>query len=196
MTHYPTTTDELLLRSIREDDILAYEELYKRHWQLLYNTAYKRLKNQEQCKDTIQDVFTDLWQRRKQLVIQNAGAYLHTAVRFQIFKLITRGQQVHNFMGLLDVIVLSPDHADNHINEKEIRELVLLWADTLPRKRRKVFLLHYNQSLTTKEIALELKITQKTAQNHLKISLNDLKTHLSKVVPLLLTQALFHLMNR
>ena len=61
------------------------------------------------------------------------------------------------------------------MEEKELEELAQSWIDALPEKRRKIFLLHFRENLSTKEIAEKLGITQKTVQNQLGTASQDFK---------------------
>lgn len=170
------------MSAIMEDDSHAYEELYNRYWASLYNAAYKRLNDMDACKDLVQDVFADLWKRRKQVRIEDAAAYLHTSVRFQLFKLVARGGRTTHLSGLFESIASSSYSASSLLQEKELQELVEAWARTLPRKRRNIFLLHYRNEISTAEIANELGISRKTVQNQLNTSLHSLRKQLSRLL--------------
>ena len=164
-----------LLRLVAQDDIPAFEELYHRHWQSLFNAAYKRLKNADQCKDVVQDVFTDLWVRRGKVKIENLNAYLHAAIRFQVYKRIAEGKSSAAFLKPFDIITTSPFEAEKNIAEKELAELAKAWLDSLPGKRKEIFLLFFVEQLSTKEIADKLGISQKTVQNQLGTATKSLR---------------------
>lgn len=185
MVSYHSATDEQLLRYVGEGNARAFEELYNRYWSTLYNTAYKRVKNAELCKDIVQEVFADLWSRRKQVQIENPAAYLHVAVRFQLFKQISRGVRMPAFTGLFDLVAAPSFSPGDRLLEKELRELIEAWAETLPKKRRRIFLLHYNWSVSTREIARELGISRKTVQNQLNTSLQSLRKQLARFLTIL-----------
>lgn len=180
MSIYSSYTDSELLIEIKLDNSGAFTELYDRYWQLLYNSAYKRLQDESPCKDILQDVFKDIWLRRTSLEIENMSAYLHTAVRFQVLKLISRNKYVSHFIQPFENIIDISLKSDSIINEKEINILLKAWIDTLPQKRRKIFMMRYEERLSTKEIAQKLKISQKTVQNQLGNTLNSLRTRLSQ----------------
>ena len=175
-----------LLLSLKNGERSAFEEIFNRYWSSLFDAAYKRLKNKDQCKDIIQDVFADLWIRREKVRIENLEAYLHTAIRFQIFKLAARNKISPVFIELFESIASSPYHPDWALEEKELEELAQTWIDSLPEKRRIIFLLHFRENLSTKEIAEQLGITQKTVQNQLGTTSRDFKDQVIRSALILL----------
>ena len=169
-----------MLRLIAQDDIASFEQLYHRHWQSLFNAAYKRLKNIDQCKDIVQDVFTDLWLRRGKVEIENLDAYLHTAIRFQSYKRIAAGKTTAAFFEPFETISTSPFEAEKNVAEKELAELAKTWLASLPEKRKEIFLLHFVEHLSTQEIADRLNISQKTVQNQLGTAAKSLR---GRIIP-------------
>jgi RNA polymerase sigma factor (sigma-70 family) len=159
--------DEQLLSLLKDNNREAITLIYQKFWTSLYNAAYKRLKDPDLCKDAIQNVFTDLWFRRDTLEIKNLSAYLHTAVRFQVYKQAAKNQLTSELFTALEDTLLSPFQADSNLINDELSKMVELWIMALPEKRRKIFLMHYYDELSTKEIALQLNISQKTVQNQL-----------------------------
>ena len=75
---------------------------------------------------------------------------------------------------------------------KEFSQLIDLWIAALPAKRRKIFLLHYYDQLTTREIADQLHISQKTVQNQLNTATTYIKAHFSNMLMLAI---LLHWLN-
>lgn len=57
MAVYEKYTDKDLLDLLKDDDHAAYAEIYARYSKLLYIFAYKRLKNREDVKDLIHELF-------------------------------------------------------------------------------------------------------------------------------------------
>lgn len=167
-----------LLLALKNGERSAFEEIFNRYWSSLYDAAYKRLKDKSQCKDIIQDVFADLWTRREKVQIENLSAYLHTAIRFQVFKVASRNKISPVFIELYDSIASSPYHPGKELEEKELEELAQAWMDSLPEKRRMIFQLHFQENLSTNEIAEKLGITQKTVQNQLGTASRDFKDQL------------------
>ena len=176
--------DNYLLKLLKQDAKAAFDEIYNRYWSVLYNSAYQRTRNREQCKDAVQDVFIDLWQRRSESNIINLKAYLHQAVRFQIFKAIAKNPQHSDLSNGFQNLLLSPVNVDDLLREKEILRLLELWLRTLPEKRRQIFVLRYKEELSTKEIAEQLGISQNTVQAQLYTASESLRARFSQILTL------------
>ena len=177
-----------LLDRLCQGDREAFEVIYRKYVRELYQAAYKRLENREQSEDLVQDVFYRLWNRREQLRVDNLGAYLHTAVRYEILNYVTRRKAPESFYAPFEALLLeAPDTPENHLLAKELLELVYKYADTLPEKRKQVFLLHVKSKLSVEEIAEALNVSTKTVYNHLGTAMNGLRTHIAPAVLLLLS---------
>jgi RNA polymerase sigma-70 factor (ECF subfamily) len=193
VTAYIHYTDTKLLELLAQDDRMAFDTLYDRYWEILYHAAYKRLKDKEQCRDIIQDVFVDMWCRRGQVKISNPKAYLLTAVSFQVYKLVAREKAGPAFFELYETIAASSFGAEGNLIEKELLNYVKAWIEVLPEKKRKIFLLHTEDDLSTKEIADELSIPQKTVQNQLGATIQRLRLHIASFFMLLVLGLLLFL---
>ncbi len=171
--------DSELLTLLTQDDSEAFELLYRRYWHQLYDAAYQRLRNGQQAEDIVQDIFVTIWTRRANLHIENLQAYLHTAVRFRVFNYVERDLADKAYFEPFATIVDCHSAADEQLMNKEMIKLIRLYARTLPEKRRQIFLLHLSESLTTREIAEQLHIKQKTVQNQLGKALQGLRSHIA-----------------
>jgi RNA polymerase sigma-70 factor (family 1) len=175
-------TDSKLLDLMAHHDHSAFEGLYRRYWSQLYDAAFQRLKDHQQAEDIIQEVFVSLWTRRTELAIDNLPAYLHTAVRNRVLNYVVRNRAPESFYEPLAAILLESGSADSLLLQKELLELLQAYVESLPEKRKQVFVLHLYHHLSTKEIAEKLQISQKTVQNQLRTAMTELKT---KITPLL-----------
>src|ERR1700753_2205676 len=88
MSVYHELSDFELTSMIRQDDHLAYRELYYRYTEVLYSHAYARLQDREEARDVVQEVFSKLWIKRSSIEFQvNIAGYLYTAVRNRVLNL-------------------------------------------------------------------------------------------------------------
>jgi RNA polymerase sigma-70 factor (family 1) len=177
--HVNSENDQSLFVQLRQGDESAFAQIYKRYWPELYNAAYKRLPEKEKCQDIIQNVFTDLWNRKGDLDLANPAAYLHTAVRFQVLKQISRAPRNSSFSERFETELISPLATDSGVLEKEVKNLIELYIAALPTKRKNIFVMHYYEGLSTANIALKLNVSRKTVQNQLTTASHALKLRLT-----------------
>lgn len=181
-THVNIDNEQSLFDLLKQGDESAFAKIYERYWTALYNAAYKRLPEKEKCQDIIQNVFTDLWNRRTELDLINPAAYLHTAVRFQVLKQISRAPKNSYFTEKFETELISPLATDDEVLDKEVRILLGYFINALPQKRRRIFLMHYFEGLSTAKIAVELNVSQKTVQNQLNTVSTALKLRLTHLL--------------
>ena len=182
MTPYTTYTDNELVMMLERGDRTAFETIYNRYLSVLYTSTYKRLQHKEQTEDVLQEVFARLWVKRETHHIADLKAYLHVAVRNETINFVTRSKEVFRFYEPIESILEEVDSPEGQLIAKELQSLIYVFANTLPEKRKQIFLLHIKNKLSTKEIAEELGISQKTVQNQLGTALQGLKTNLAPVI--------------
>lgn len=174
-------SENVLFDLLRQGDEDAFAKIYKLYWVQLYNAAYKRLPEKEKCQDIIQNIFVDLWNRRAELDLEKPSAYLHTAVRFQVLKHISRAPKSNAFIEAFESNLISPLQSDANLLEREAKDLVQLFVNALPRKRREIFVLHYFEGLNTAKISVRLNVSQKTVQNQLTTASHALRLRLAQL---------------
>lgn len=186
MEAFKNHTDIELWQQVKADNSEAFDELITRFWPLLFNSAYKRVASREVCEDLVQDIFLHIWLRRASLKIEHLGSYLQTAIRFRVYTHYSRNKFTRDFLELFENITDNAALADEQLKYKELRSLIRAWINTLPAKRQRIFKLYIEENLSTREIARELNITQKTVQNQLNRSFGSLKAKLSGTFSFLL----------
>ena len=161
--------------------------LYNRYWELVYNTAYKRLNDSGLCKDIVQDLFLDIWERRSSIQIENFPGYINKATKYIVYKIVANQSSNISFYDKFESTINCIVNANDIISDKELKMVAKLWLNALPPKKRAIFILHFQENLSTKEIALKLGISQKTVQNQLGTASNELRDKMIKLLILLAT---------
>jgi RNA polymerase sigma-70 factor (ECF subfamily) len=182
-------TDNELLALLQTGHMSAFDEIYRRYLPSLYDVVYKRLKCTAYSEDILQEVFARLWLKRESLQIEDLAAYLHTAVRNATINFITRNKEKNVFFEPFETMLSENESTDGKLLEKEMVAFVYAYAETLPEKRRAIFLHHIKDRLTTREIATLLHVSQKTVQNQLATALKGLRSNLT---PILLIALAWH----
>ncbi len=184
--------EERLLALLKVDDVLSFDAIYEKYWRLLYNAAYKRLPNADNCKDIVQNVFISLWERRGEVEIRNLQSYLLSAVRLQVLKQIEKKSMEGRFF-MEKHISVSANTADETLLKHELNIALERHINKLPLKRRSIFKMYFFDHLSTAQIAQELEISRKTVQNQLATATSYVKAHIAH---LFLTIVFAILINR
>jgi RNA polymerase sigma-70 factor (ECF subfamily) len=99
-----------------------------------------------------------------------------------------RRQTVVSFSELADTLA-SPESvaaAESAIDSEELRRALQEAIQTLPDKRRQVFLLSRFKHMSNKEIALRLDLSVRTVEKHIELALRDIRRRVSPYAFLLM----------
>jgi len=173
------STDQELISSISIGNQDAFSMLYDRHWADLYKFAFFILRDQDACKDIIQDVFVWVWENKQGLEIQSPKSYLRTAVKYKIANYIRSGNIRESFFegaAKFDFVTSIP--GVNELAElKELNNIIQITVSNLPLKCKEIFKLSREGNLSNKEIAEQLGISVKTVENQITIALHRIRTN-------------------
>jgi RNA polymerase sigma factor (sigma-70 family) len=167
--------DELLLLELRQNSKSAFNQLFEKYWESAYSNAYRRLKDADQAKDIVQDIFAHVWLHRATDRIQNFPAYLHTAIRNRVIKITSRQKATHPFFNPTDNISGNARNADQSLLWKEFHIAYEACLNSLPPQRQIIFRLRFHDDLPTKAIASLLGLSRKTVQNQLGLAVEKLR---------------------
>jgi len=183
---YINHSEEDLVLLIQQGDIAAFSEIYNRYWDKLYNSAYKRLSNSEACEEIVQDVFTKYWEKRQHIILTtNLGAYLLTAVRYNVIDYYRKEAVKDTFIKISQFDTPVDNSNEEHIQLKDLMQLVNKVIESLPSKCRTVYEMSRIEHKSNKEISVALNIAEKTVEGHLtkalqyfRLVINDLTVFL------------------
>ncbi len=180
MSEKTINPDKLLVRSLRKGDVFAYNELFHKYSQKVYNFSVKHLENEEDAKDLVQEIFMKIWDKRKEINEKKSfNAFLFT-ISLNLIRDYFR-KKVKN-RKLVDRWLEETEPYSNStllsVEFKSLEKIVSTLVDQLPQKRQMVFRLSRNEGLSNDEIAEKMNIQKKTVENHLNLALNYLRERL------------------
>ncbi|MEN0052671.1 MAG: RNA polymerase sigma-70 factor [Mucilaginibacter sp.] len=188
VSDYSTLSDQELSLLLQEDDHDAFAEIYNRYKRVLYIHAFHRLKNREEARDLIQQLFATLWDNRKTMELKShLSGYLYTSVRNRVFKFVARQQVASTYITSIEESVNSGDCITDHlVRERELQLIIEKEIAALPDKMREVFELSRKSHLSHKQIAEQLDLSEKTVRNQVNNALKILRVKLGVLGFLLL----------
>lgn len=195
MNTYSSYADSELLVLLSQDDKAAFDALYSRHWPALYKNAYFILKDQDACKDVVQDIFVWLWEHRKRLAVDSLKSYLKAAVKFKVANYIRSENIRKSFFEALTRFAspaLLPT-AEEIAEIKEMNAIIQQAISELPIKCREIFKLKREEHLSNKEIARRLSISIKTVESQMTIALRRIRNTIEPyMISLLIVTIMFY----
>lgn len=179
---YANYKDAKLVKLVAQGDRMAFDAIYYRHWESLYQSAYFILNDKDLSLDVVQDVFVWFWENQSNWNITTLKSYLKAAVKYKVANTL-RSNKIHkkaveNIKNLEGRKVFS---LEEELEIKELKAVILSFTNQLPQRCQQVFRLSRFDHLSNKEIADRLGITEKTVENQLTIALRKLRVNLNRM---------------
>lgn len=166
---------------LRNGDIKAFENIYKLHFRELYRHGYQLAFDKELTLDCLQQLFTDLWDKRKETPpIDNIVGYLKISLRNRLINALNNKHMDNRSLDELDDAQFSESPIEGLIIENETLQghLNRLGAafKALTPSQRKLINMRYFQELSYQEIVEQTGIGQASIYNQISIGIKVLKT--------------------
>jgi RNA polymerase sigma-70 factor (ECF subfamily) len=176
LDHY--TDNVLLLKSLSNRDLKAFEYLYHDTRNRLYVLAFSILQDEEAARDLVQDLFIDLWYFRLfETITVSLHAYLFQSVRNRAFNY---RDKVRTQEKLKQAYIPPASETYYPLENEELGKIIGEAIGRLPRMAGEVFRMQYIDKLTHAEIAAKLGISKFTVSNHMDRALKKLRAELKK----------------
>lgn len=182
---YGDFQDGELVALLAKSDKRAYSEIFYRYNKLLYSHAYNKLREREDAKDIVSEVFYALWAKREQSLPEyNLVGYLFIAVRYKIADFLSRKQLKDHYIQSLQNFIDEPKqiNTDHLIRENQLRKIIEEEIAALPPRMQEIFRMSRFEQMSHREIAEKLSLSEQTVKDQVKKALRILRVKLGLVV--------------
>ena len=176
--------EDQLWKAIRNNDEEAFTEMYKTYYQFLFSYGIRMSGRKEITKDSIHELFLEIWKKRKELPeVHHVGYYLKTILKRKITKEIPKEQSRR------------PDHRENdelsgveHSYEElliqsqskeELQQRVRTAIHSLSKRQLEIIRMKFFDNKSYEEIARLTATTPRTIYNQVYESLRILRKFLT-----------------
>ncbi|ALL04799.1 hypothetical protein AQ505_04455 [Pedobacter sp. PACM 27299] len=151
--------------------------LYNKFWKELYIIAFRRLKDEAQVEDILQDLFLSLLESDYELENENSvRSLLHTRLKSRIIDFFRKELLKLNFKNQeASKVETNSNSSDDHLMSRELESVVMQEIKALPEKMKEIFLLSRHEMLSNDEIAGRLNISNKTVRNQLSTAIKRIR---------------------
>ncbi len=172
-----------LLERIKQNDSAALKILFERYFEPLCFFSFQILKSNERCEESVSDVFTNIWLKRKTINIKtNFRSYLYTAVRNQSINYLKQEKRYSQNMDSSNLhLIASDQNADQPILQQNLEDKIDSLLKELPERRGLIFRMNRIDGLSYKEIAEILSISINTVQNQMVKAIKYIADQLPRV---------------
>ncbi|PJJ85019.1 RNA polymerase sigma factor [Mucilaginibacter auburnensis] len=184
MGDYSSYSDSELIALFNGDDDAAFKEIYQRYDKLLYIFAYRKLDDEDEAMDVVQDVFTGMLANRGNFMIKaSLSAYLYKSVLNKILDLFRHQQTIKRYIAEgSHYIDVDTNDTDYLIREKDIREMIEKEIAAMPPRMRQAYELKHKFKHSPQEIAEQMGISEHTVKVQLQRALKHLRNRLGVVI--------------
>ena len=180
MQYQALKVESLLVRNLSKGNLLAFNTLYKEYSGRLYRFALGYLKSEAEAEELVQEVFTIIWEKRKDLKEElSFKSFLFTIA----FNIIRKHFRTKAYLSEYFKTGISDDldmQTSQKITYNSLYQYITELVDKLPSRRKEIFIKSRFDGLSIKEIADELKISHKTVENQLTDALKFIRTNLNR----------------
>ncbi len=144
---------------------------------------FSKIGNNKQAEDLVQDAFVRLMEYRQMLREDTVKAMFFTVLRNLLYDYLRR------FYKQQEITAYLYDHTINHTDEPEstivaedLETLEKKKLNELPTKRRMVYMLSRYEDKTIVDIAEEMGIALRTAENHLRMGRKEVREYIRQCI--------------
>lgn len=176
-------SDEALMMQVRDGSRGSFSLLVGKYWSPLVGYSAGIVGGPEDAEDVVQDTFIRVWQRRGEWSSTGSvSAYLYRITRnlslnARSERNARRGRDEQGARHLaLSSRVRNPH---DELEASSLRDEIQAAIDTLPERRREVFVLSRFHGLTHPEIAEAMGISSQTVSNQMTSALAEMRKRLA-----------------
>ena len=165
---------------MKNGDPRALEGIYRANIQSLINYGEKITPDADLVKDTIQDLFIELWRGRQQLSdIVQVKFYLFRALRNKLYRLISHQSFVSQGELQLSTENLRAEYVElgfvSREEEAQIRHDLIKLLKNLPQRQREAIYLRFYHNFSCEAIASMMDMNYQSTINLMHRALNSLR---------------------
>ncbi len=178
----PNTLKQELLDALKEGKEEAYRQVFFEHFEPLTYFANKYLNDWDASRDVVQEVFSQLYEKRQSLDISTSlKSYLYRSVSNRSLNTI-KSQKTHSRHHEILKSAADDLTEERGIELNELELQIHKVIDTLPDQCRHIFRLSRFEHKTNDEIANELGISKRTVETQISKALKTLRNSLKIII--------------
>jgi RNA polymerase sigma-70 factor (ECF subfamily) len=195
--NYKSYSDAQLAKLINQHDRGAFNEIYARYWPLLYIHAKNMLHDEDQAKDIVQELFTNLLAKMGSLQLASTiKAFLYKSTRNMVLNLIKHNKVKIDYISSIQAFYQEGVFTtDEQVRENELKKEIEKEIERLPAKMRTIFEMSRKTYLSNLEIAHVTNTSEENVRKQLYKAVIRVKAKLTSFLCLQIMATIMWLNN-
>lgn len=184
--------EQQLVKLLQKGNVEAFDSLFGAYSSKLFGFAFKYFRNESDAEELVQEVFVKVWENRQSLKSEYSfRSYLFTIALNQIRKYYNKKAASLRYLESLSAETFTSEAGNNENYELALQKLNSI-IDTMPPRRREIFIKSKLEGKSSKEIASELNITPGTVDNQISEAIRFIRNQMkTENIDLVLFMVLF-----
>jgi RNA polymerase sigma factor (sigma-70 family) len=163
---FPAIPDIELWNAAVNGDREAFGQLFRRHYSLLHQYGSKICADRPTLEDCIQELFVELWQKKKDTKVQFVKAYLLQALKYKLYKSFRDNKPAQSLESAEEPFEIS--HENFLIGQHDDSQKTAQVAEALnklPPRQKEVIYLKIYKSLSYEEVGEVMGLNYQVVRN-------------------------------
>jgi RNA polymerase sigma-70 factor (family 1) len=174
-------TEKRLVENLIKGDFVAFDQLFGLYNKRLYAFALSIIKNKEDARDIVQEVFLRIWRNRYALAQDSSFQSLLFTISYHL--IVDKMRKKMSEEQFKDQLLRKAIDKGSPVEEEvEFNELNVLYNEVieeLPSSRKQIYKLHRFEHLNYEEIAQRMNISVNTVRSQMNKALAYIRKRIS-----------------
>ncbi|MDD6253757.1 MAG: RNA polymerase sigma factor [Candidatus Cryptobacteroides sp.] len=174
-------SDNELMRMLKEDDVYAYRQIFRRYYAMVETFVSKMLRDSDLAADVTQNVFMKLWIKRSSGgEIPSLKNWLFLVAKNEVLDIFKSSLRKTSSACDADEVETPEIRTPEEVCQgSELNASLSSAVSSMPDKRRMIFRMSRMGHLSNEEIARRLDISVRTVEKHIELALKDIRRTLN-----------------
>ncbi len=178
-------SDQELFEQIKKGNRRAFEAIFRAYYPFLCMYCTQLLKDPSAAEEIVQELFVNLWEKKENITIDSSfKSYLYRSAKNKCLNYVRHSKVKEEYFRVVQSE--QNDHSEDFESHAELMQKIEESIDSLPEKRKEIFVLSRQEGLKYKEIAARLNISIKTVETQMGLAIKSLREMLRDFLPLFL----------
>ena len=171
--------DTELWKAVQRDGRDAFGQLFEKYWEYLFGIVYKRIGDEADTKDIVQEIFVYIWKNRARIVVEDTlEPYLFSAARNHVLGLYRHKSIRLAHERELMVRAGTAEPADAKLLSGELEAAVDRELGRMSVNMSQCYSLSRRQGMSVPEISQLLSLSEQTVRNYISEALDRIRRRL------------------